>query len=263
MSNFLANLARRGAGLAPQIAPRVASIPAWSRTAPSLYAAAPDRRREESAFEPGLDDGTAHLNEAGSKTDFVPRVRAPTATRSTSLSDPQRDDGAKIPDVVRPVDPASNSGERSGPLRHPDPIITERTTAHVAAPAARADGTSAKAEHAAPGPTPRGHADPQALRPRANAVAVEPHAGRDAAALWRQPAMALPQAKPDNRSPAPLEARPTGSAREPPRIQVRIGKVEIRASPPVAPPTRAARPKGSSGFSELRLARAHLDRSYR
>ena len=260
MSNFLTNLARRGAGLAPQIAPRVASIPAWSPAA-SSYAAALDRCREGSAFEPGLDDGTGHWSEAGIKTDSVPRVR--TATGSTLSSGPQRDNGAKIPDVVRPVDLASNSAERSGPLRRSDPMVTERTTGHVAAPAARADGTFATDARTAPGATPNIHPDLQALRPRANAVSVEPHVGSDAAAGWRQSVMTLPQAKPKNHTSAPLEMRPTASARESPRIKVHIGKVEVRASPPAAAPVRAARRKGSSGFSELRLARAHLDRDYR
>jgi hypothetical protein len=265
MSNFLTNLARRGAGLAPQIAPRVASIPAWSPAASSPYADALDRSREGSAFDPGLDDGTAHSSEQRITTDFVPgrAARPPTATRSTLSRGPLLDDGAKIPDIVRPVDPAPHSDERSGPLRPPAPIVTKVTTAHVGAPAARAEGTPATGAHTTPGPAPSVHADPQALRPRTNAVAVEPHAGPDAAAAWRQPVMTLPQAKSENHTSASLEVRPTVAAREPPRIQVRIGKVEVRASPPVAPPTRAARPNGSSGFSELRLARAHLDRSYR
>jgi hypothetical protein len=262
VSNFLTNLARRGAGLAPQIAPRLASIPAWS---PAASLAALDRSREDAAFEPGLDDGTAHRSEAGSKKDFVPDpgAPAPTAQRSTLSSDPRCHDGAKIHDVMRPVDLAPHFGERSGPLRPPGPIRAERTTAPVAAPAAHADGASATGAHAPLGATLSIHADPQTLRPRANAIAVEPHIGPDAAAPWHHPVMALPQAKPDNRSSAQLEARPTAAAREPPRIHVRIGKVEVRANPAAAPPMRAARPKGSSGFSELRLARAHLDRNYR
>ena len=258
MSNFLTNVARRGAGLAPQIAPRAAPIPTWSPAASSAHGAR-EESREESAFEPGLDDGTADWSETSITTDFVPRVRGPMATQSSLSSGPLRDDSAKIPDIARPVDLASNSTEPSGPLQPPAPIVAKLTTADMAAPAARADGTPATGAHAAPGPTPSVHADPQALRPRTHAVAVEPRA----AALWRQPAMGPPQAKPEKRSSAPLEARPTASAREPPRIQVRIGKVEVRASPLAPPPKRTARPKGSSGFSELRLARAHLDRNYR
>lgn len=264
MSNFLTNLARRGAGLAPQIAPRVASIPAWSPAASSPYAAALDRSGEGSAFEPALDDGTAHSSDERITTDFVPgAAQTPTATRSTLSRGPQRDDGAKIHDIVRPVDSAPHSDERSGLLRPSAPIPAGRATAHVVASAARPDGPSATDAQAAPGTTPNIHAGPQALGPRANAVAVEPRVGRDAAAPWRQPVMTLPQAKPENHRSASLEVRPTASAREPPRIQVHIGKVEVRASPPAARPMRAARPKGSSGFSELRLARAHLDRSYR
>jgi hypothetical protein len=176
---------------------------------------------------------------------------------------PQRNDGAKIHDIVRPVDPAPHADERSGPMRPSAPILAERATMYVAAPAPRAGGTSATDAHAAPDATPNIHASPQGLRPRANAVAIEPRVGRDAAAAWRQPVMTLPQAKPENHTPASLEVRSTASAREPPRIQVHIGKVEVRASSPAARPMRAARPKGNSGFSELRLARAHLDRNYR
>jgi hypothetical protein len=50
---------------------------------------------------------------------------------------------------------------------------------------------------------------------------------------------------------------------QPPRIQVRIGKVEVRASQPAPPPARIARSKVSGGFAELALARAHLNRTYR
>ena len=259
MSDFLTNVARRGAGLAPPITPHLAPVPTWSPAASPIHSVRQESR-EESTFEPGLDDGTAHWSEAGIKTNFVPRLRTPMAPRLTSPSGPQRDGDAKIPDVVPPADPASNSGERSASLRPRGPIVNERTAAHVAAPAARADGTNA---HAAPGATPTLHADPRALQPRANAVTIKPHVDSDSSAAWRRAVMTLPQAKPKNQPSASLEVRPTAAVREPPRIQVRIGKVEVRVSPPVVPPMRAARPKGSSGFSELRLARAHLDRNYR
>ena len=53
------------------------------------------------------------------------------------------------------------------------------------------------------------------------------------------------------------------AAPETPSIHVRIGRIEVRAAPQAAAPARPAAAKGSSGFAELRLARAHLDRTWR
>lgn len=46
------------------------------------------------------------------------------------------------------------------------------------------------------------------------------------------------------------------------KIQVRIGRVEIRANPPPPPPRNLPTPS-RSGFNEFALARAYLDRLYR
>jgi hypothetical protein len=74
--------------------------------------------------------------------------------------------------------------------------------------------------------------------------------------------MELPQAKSES---AASQAHTTlaATAADPPHVHVRIGKVEVRANSPTAAPARVARPNGSRGFSDLRLARAHLDRDYR
>jgi hypothetical protein len=45
-------------------------------------------------------------------------------------------------------------------------------------------------------------------------------------------------------------------------VQVRIGKIEIRAAQTSAPMPRRAKPT-TQGFADLALARAHLNRTYR
>jgi len=50
-------------------------------------------------------------------------------------------------------------------------------------------------------------------------------------------------------------------------VEVRIGRIEVRApapptSPPVAAPAPAARPSPTRGLGDLTLARRHLDRSF-
>jgi hypothetical protein len=60
---------------------------------------------------------------------------------------------------------------------------------------------------------------------------------------------------------APASAVPPAQS-EAPNVQVRIGKIEIRANQTASPPPRPAKP-ASRGFAELALARAHLNRNYR
>jgi hypothetical protein len=67
---------------------------------------------------------------------------------------------------------------------------------------------------------------------------------------------------PQPRRDAP-QSGPTDQARaEQSQIVVKVGKVEVRASQ-AQRPVRASRPRGTSGFAEMALRRAHLDRNYR
>jgi hypothetical protein len=75
--------------------------------------------------------------------------------------------------------------------------------------------------------------------------------------------MEPPQANSQSAASPAAATRVATAAAEQPRVHVRIGKVEVRATTPAAALTRVARPKGGRGFAELRLARAHLDRNYR
>jgi hypothetical protein len=65
----------------------------------------------------------------------------------------------------------------------------------------------------------------------------------------------VPAAPKQSASPQP-QNRDGGAQRS---IQVKIGKVEIRSTP-VAPPVRAQRKMGTSGFAELGSARSYRDR---
>jgi hypothetical protein len=69
--------------------------------------------------------------------------------------------------------------------------------------------------------------------------------------------VALPQGPCGAAAPAQKSASP-----EPPPIHVKIGRVEIKASQP-AQNVVAIRAPQNSGFSDLALMRAHLDRPNR
>jgi len=75
----------------------------------------------------------------------------------------------------------------------------------------------------------------------------------------------LPRHRPDEivRSVQPVRSvaasDAVGAVNEPRGIQVKIGKVEIRSNQP-APVLRAPRSPRTSGFDDLRLSRAYLDR---
>jgi hypothetical protein len=109
---------------------------------------------------------------------------------------------------------------------------------------------------------PQDRTEPQPSAAPPLPVAVAPPAAPTTTAPPRPPIMELPQSRSARAAPAaPTTAAAT--AAEPARVHVRIGKVEVRASAPAATPARVARATASRGFSDLRLARAHLDRNHR
>jgi hypothetical protein len=256
MSRFLANIARRGAGLAPQVVPRGAPIPPWSP------AAVPDG----ATSEPGVDGSTASADAPHVTPDFFPARRAPTAPALAAPSPPSplRATGEPIsPDTARLDDPTPRSGAPPASLPSQRRLIVERATVSPDPPEASAS-KAPETEASALRPSTRHHEPaPQTPAPPTRAVAVAPRAEQTVAAPSRPPVMELPQAKSQSLASPASATRAATAAAEQPRVHVRIGKVEVRATTPAAAPARVTRPKGGRGFAELRLARAHLDRNYR
>ena len=74
----------------------------------------------------------------------------------------------------------------------------------------------------------------------------------------------IPMVTPMPQTPAaPVEpAARVKAGREPSAVQVKIGKIEVRA-PQSRQPIRVARPRAATGFSDMALRRAWVDRIYR
>jgi hypothetical protein len=274
VSDFLGNLARRGAGLAPGVAPRPPAWPSSARRlkntdapfseAPLEGDDAPARRANSDMAAARRARPDADLPQAAPRTVLAPaqleprsapaadpgaHARAPMAAPSLGLA-PPFSASARLrfsQAVLRPVPasewPASES-KRSDAVPAMAPRIPDREprdAAAIVAPAARAAPV-------------RGHADSGPTMARASAMPPE----RQLAHARQVPADSIPRHQRGPGAPSTSTAAP-----ETPSIHVRIGRIEVRAAPQAAAPARPAAAKGSSGFAELRLARAHLDRTWR
>jgi hypothetical protein len=250
---FLANIARRGAGLAPQILPRGPSFPPWSFAA----------RADGPASELGIDGSAASADAPRITPDLFPAPGASAAPVSAAPAPPSQSCGTGEPirrysvplNDLTPRSSASPASERR--------VSVERATVLPALPEMRASEAPESEASARRSSTLHHGAEPQVPTPPTGAVAVAPRSEPTVAAPSRQPIMELPQAKPQSAASPAAATGPATAAAEQPRIHVRIGKVEVRATTPAAAPARVVRPKGGRGFAELRLARAHLDRNYR
>jgi hypothetical protein len=311
MSNFLANLARRGAGLAPQFAPPPGSVSrpgASPAVLPDVSALGADacateyedivpapESAERTTADPGVrpieslqlrQDGSSagiaptalpspwpqpHMfghdpRQVGEEQTIVLRARSfdrtagrerevPAAVVHSSTRQAEPAPATQPPAHHELVTEAPLDREDAAfqPVAGVEAVPADRAVAKFAADAARA-GTP-------PRPAERSNQTMSPAQPaRGTTADAEPRmlpglrGPTDAAAV---PVLSLPQAQRETRSSevhaAATEARP---------IQVRIGKVEIRAaSPPQS--VRALRSKRTSGFAELALTRAHLGRTYR
>lgn len=134
---------------------------------------------------------------------------------------------------------------------------------------APASGFSSRAASAAP-PV----AQPRPASQRASpGKPREPAMARASAIVPREPASVRIPARLEAAAPSAAVAGPgrrgngpgprPATAPEERRIEVKIGRVEIRANQPAPQPVRAPASQGERGFAELSLRRAYLDRDYR
>lgn len=263
MSDFLTNLARRGAGLAPQIAPRSPALPAQASAAAAAGTDALEDGRGAARAVPDRNRTAMRWTKPRIDYEVLPRPPAAASAVPPASHGPQRNGGGKTDHAGPALEPAPQAKWQSDPQPPSSPTPSSPTTAVQATNPASEAGVRATVAVTTLHPESDFGVMPESFRPRSDAVAREPILDRQTDRSSRQVALASPQAKPESRSSLAPAGPPAAETPEPPRIHVRIGKVEVRASTPATPPRQTARPKGSSGFSELRLARVHLDRNCR
>lgn len=301
MSNFLANVARRGAGIAarhqdePTAAVRPVLAPVWRAELTPGPAHDPIEEQAWSRVDQGVDIQRP-------ADDVVAQLSPQLPISSTLIDPPQEKKAAPVsnpavpaetrvrsiasePVIVNMYSPAAESSDHAvnaglaNPIAHRGADREKLQTvarpvvkaAPVAArdnvPSSRQSSSSLAAEKPAEAK----------LQPRTmvapDGVDLAPRS--DAGQRREAKAAANPVAQEQRIAPAPVinvlpqprrDAPQSGSAdharAEQSQIVVKIGKVEVRASQGQRP-VRASRPRGSSGFAEMALRRAHVDRNYR
>jgi hypothetical protein len=281
MTNFLGNLARRGAGLAISIAPRQAppAMPDMSRdTRPrssvgvdvdgdseGRVSSAPRSARERPASSPS--DPAIEATPIAVRRQAKPALTFPEARAEARETDRSPEKSA----VVRPAGALLNrredAVEQSARPMQRRLDAPQNQEARDQLPAITAGAL--KAEYQPVTLASRRHnsgdTEPLSVRPRA-----EMQPAREAASVRPAPPLSSPPTSARATPPTRTAGEPRGASvaaapaapTEVPNVQVRIGKIEIRASQTASPPPRPVRP-ASRGFTELALARAHLNRNYR
>jgi hypothetical protein len=232
VSDFLLNLLRRGAGLPPAVAPRRPEPPG------ELFQLDRSAAEDAGASAGGPSAASGRPISPLAAGSPAPAPSAPTAASPSGVMAPAAAEGQ------RPASPAA-------PPRATPPG-TDRREGPQPWPVARSTGDRVEAPPpVSPRPAPLAPARPA---PRAAPRATVPPEPAPAT-LPPQPLAPL----------APEEARARPPAREEsagpqePRIEVHIGRIEVR--PPAAPPPRAPAPRREPrGFLEHALARRYLDR---
>jgi hypothetical protein len=275
MSGFLRSLAARGAGLGHPTQPRAMSAAVELGVPPSDLAA-----REPPGEEAAVLTFPAERPEVAAPPVLDQPRKLASAAPAAGEHAAGGQDGHSV--AVSPPSPEPAAPADPAPLREPVEIDDASPSAAAATPAA------SPAAAARPG-APRSHAPVEAASPPApvpaesagaDGVALPPEAPRAAAAVPTSHAkVSAPRRAPvvhatgeslaaPVRSPSPARAT-TGTtasstraapAREP-SIEVRIGRLEVRAPhPPETPPS--ALPVPERGFDDLALARRGLERRW-
>ncbi len=294
MSDFLANLVRRGAGLVPESFPTPA-------VGPSAFAASAGSHAgvAENSLESGAGDGRKRAGEReSSRSMTIQRSPAPGGSNPAGLK------GPKVAVPMAGCDPPSSDavGSRVGlqegasypgsrPARTVTPRPEEEPREHrIHGPrrpdtfqaieqdaSGSQDDTSRRSEESPPA-TPvekqgRGAAtgwQPERDEPlthRSMAFASRSLGSappRDSLPVGEEPGRVVPRREPswDHGSFLVRTSQPPaapGSETSTTRIQVRIGRIEVRV---VRPPAQATPPPAHTpgGFAEYALARRYLDR---
>jgi hypothetical protein len=276
VSNFLANLARRGAGIVPTIVPRApygSETPAFRPEAPDTPDApdnpapggnaatldTPDRSKVHAAAADPFEVDTSRSSRP--RNDPPPnrtRVSSEVPTRPSIAPPDDRRTFESRPSASSPIEPpapgdrASFADPSEPDTRHAGepsrPLTAVAPTATTMLRPSRSIEPMAAAKHHPPSPS-----DARA------AASTEESAARLAPSPRSAEVMPVAQADRKSRGEHP---DPTPARTEAPSIRVTIGRVDIRASSPPQAPRRSSSAKESRGFAELRLSRSHLGRTH-
>jgi hypothetical protein len=262
MSNFLAGVVRRGAGLPSPVTIRPAAGPEQLPVASFQTAQGPDEAPV--AIDP------PHARESVD----MPAPRTLYAEPPSPAPPPIARPGARVePIAIRaPVTPEAsparpeNRIEPAAPMPRPAMAgtTTETIRARESVPVNVQQPRSAAERVASLQQTIHAPAETQRSPEKAGATAIL-RLGPPAPAMPVQPQTAAQRiepaasVQPPTKTFAPAAMR---TAAEPRNIQVKIGKVEIRSAQPVtaAPPPRTP---AKGGFDDFALARNYLDRGHR
>ncbi len=273
MSNFVAGLVRRGAGLPQPVAIRPTAGP---QNVPHPFGDTKATDEGKSDALPGESQRitTSELVTSQFSTRSAPAVQPVVDARPREpLSGSKVEDKSEMRETAsiswtRPVAipqltvpralgseevrlmPRANDGDAKPGLAQAAIASTTLPNLHGGgiAKSSRAVQESGPPQHTI---LPRPESQTVRANAAANSIPVRLEPQREPAAVVRSQHTA---------STPPTEKQETTSERR--SIQVKIGRVEIRSS---QPPTvvKASGPRSSGGFDDLKLARAYLDRNLR
>jgi hypothetical protein len=299
MGNFLANVARRAAGIAPQLhgvhtAIIRPVIPLLWRTEPAA-----GRFRNEAAEQSWVGPGEEVFDHCDHLSTIAPKVltKIPNAAPAQGPLTKHEQVHASAMTVPAPAwlpvetadtapqdkSLAAATSANRGPDAEASPPIASRSAddgntpmaavVEIHLPLSQRKGAESyqspevavvKERPETPRPQFAAERTLTHVAPyKAPAASEEAESERSRVAP-KLPAMPTPvmQLLPQERREAPQERAVASSSREPPQVVVKIGKVEVRANQTQGV-VRVSRPAGNSGFADMTLRRAHLDRHYR
>lgn len=247
MSDFLVNIVRRGAGLAAGVAPAPPQLGAVADIASSL---SPVPAEPEGGPTSG-GQGSSVTAPPVTFARALPRVLPPSPAplEKTDLWRQEPTSSSRSPEAPH-----------AAPSPSPSPSQVQVSPEGLAHPPEATAPAPAQPEPRSRPPVPESRVPPVSLAPNSSS---SPEDGAS-------PRAARPRAEPPAPAPGRLGTAHAASERTPetPRVQVRIGRVEIRVSKPAARPSPPPAPKapagsrGPRGFSEHSLARRYLDRRW-
>ena len=299
MSNFLANVVRRAAGIAAQLhgVPTATIRPViplrWRPEA--AVAHLPEVRGEQS----WSSSRQAVPDQSGDASPIVSKVLPEMANAAPAKNPSTKDEQVPVPAVTfaahprLAVDTIKTAAEDTLPAAAASANSAPDAKAHAAICQSRSEDDSSplatmvelhfpwsekKSGESRKSPdtavlekwpeTRRSQFADQRTAPDVAPYRVRNERGEAEAEISRvtpiSPAIPTPvtHVLPQQRSDVPQDKAATSSSMEPSAVVVRIGKVEVRANQPQRV-VRTAHAVANSGFADMALRRAHLDRHYR
>ena len=266
--SFLHNLALRGAGLAPRAAPRqepiFPEIPSTPAETPPMETGGGALSREAGEGRGGVftapPSEEPRKPEGRRQPEGEVRALEPSPPAPLPAAHPApRERGVRQRAASPPSEPAIVAGEAPALPGKTDGVEVEPRSSPLSRGSGRAAGRGAGGEGRRP-QTPPSNALPQLDPIPEPDPAIKPQP--EPAILQSEPAPPVIEPRPPQSVLTPAVASaPATPEPEEPRIEVRIGRVEIKTAPPPVRPGPAP-PKGPKGFREQAAARSYRDRKW-